>query len=90
MDQPQARNNFGLSGLELKILSEVVAGYSNEEIAERIAFSLDNVKLLLYPIFDKLGVSSREELIRFAVDHKLCLGGAAKKVAAAPLRGPLL
>jgi len=71
MDQQQAQNDFGLTWRQLEIVSGVVAGYSNKEIAERIGFSVINVKLILFMIFDRLGLSTREELVRFAIKHGL-------------------
>jgi DNA-binding NarL/FixJ family response regulator len=65
------RKNFGLTTLELEIVSDVVAGYSNREIANHLEFGVDTVKRNLANIFDKLGVSSRLELAVFAVDNGL-------------------
>ena len=58
----EARQKFGLTPKELEIISAVVAGYTNKEIAEYIKLSLNTVKFHLVRIFGKLGVSSRLEL----------------------------
>jgi two-component system nitrate/nitrite response regulator NarL len=63
--------SFGLTRRELEILSTVVAGYSNKEIARQLSLSEDTVKHHLSHIFDKLGVSNRLELAMFAVNHRL-------------------
>src|SRR6185437_11885632 len=56
------QKKFGLTPRELEIVSAVVAGYSNKEIAEYFKISEDTVKHHLSNIFDKLGVSTRLEL----------------------------
>ncbi len=64
---------FGLTPREIEIVSAVVAGYSNKEIAEYFKISEDTVKHHLSNIFDKLGVSTRLELALFAVNQSLPL-----------------
>ena len=65
---------FGLTRRELQVLREVVAGYTNKEIAERIHISENTVKAHLTHIFDKLGASNRVELALFAAHHRLLSG----------------
>ncbi len=65
------QKKFGLTPRELEIVSTVVAGYSNKEIAEYFKISEDTVKHHLSNIFDKLGVSTRLELALFAVNQGL-------------------
>jgi DNA-binding NarL/FixJ family response regulator len=65
------QKTFGLTPRELEIVSAVVAGYSNKEIAEYFKISEDTVKHHLSNIFDKLGVSTRLELALFAVNQAL-------------------
>ncbi len=67
------KKKFGLTPRELEIVSAVVAGYSNKEIAEYFKISEDTVKHHLSNIFDKLGVSTRLELALFAVNQSLPL-----------------
>jgi len=67
------QRKFGLTPRELEIVSAVVAGYSNKEIAEYFKISEDTVKHHLSNIFDKLGVSTRLELALFAVNQGLPL-----------------
>src|SRR6266436_4690212 len=69
------KKKFGLTPRELEIVSAVVAGYSNKEIAEYFKISEDTVKHHLSNIFDKLGVSTRLELALFAVNQGLPLKG---------------
>src|ERR1700688_100284 len=67
------QKKIGLTPRELEIVSAVVAGYSNKEIAEYFKISEDTVKHHLSNIFDKLGVSTRLELALFAVNQSLPL-----------------
>ncbi len=62
---------FGVTKRELQIISTVVSGCSNKEIAEKFSLSEDTVKHHLTSIFNKLGVSSRLELALFAINHQL-------------------
>jgi DNA-binding NarL/FixJ family response regulator len=62
---------FGLTPRELEIVSTVVGGYVNGEIAQKFSISVKTVKHHLTNIFDKLGVANRLELALFAVHHRL-------------------
>ncbi len=65
------QKRFGLTPRELDIVSAVVAGFANREIAEHFKISEDTVKHHLSNIFDKTGVSTRLELALFAVNQAL-------------------
>ena len=65
------QRKYGLTPRELEIISAVVAGYANKEIAEHFKISEDTVKHHLSNIFDKVGVSTRLELALFAVNQAL-------------------
>ncbi len=67
------QKKFGLTPREVEIVSAVVAGFANKEIAEYFKISEDTVKHHLSNIFDKLGVSTRLELALFAVNQSLPL-----------------
>lgn len=72
MEPPDlAKNTYGLTPRELEILSAIVAGLSNRDIAKRFSLSEDTVKHHLTHIFDKTGVSTRLELAVFAISHRL-------------------
>ena len=62
---------FGLTPRELQIIASVMTGDSNKDIAQRCSISVHTVKHHLSRIFDKLGVSSRLELMLFAKNHHL-------------------
>jgi DNA-binding NarL/FixJ family response regulator len=72
-NEDSKQKKFGLTPRELEIVSAVVAGYANREIAEYFKISEDTVKHHLSNIFDKLGVSTRLELALFAVNQGLPL-----------------
>ena len=52
-----------LSNREMQVVRGVAQGLSNREIAERLQLSQHTIKNFLFRIFDKLGVSSRVELL---------------------------
>jgi DNA-binding NarL/FixJ family response regulator len=65
------RREYGLTARETEIVTLVVAGYSNPDIAQRCSISEQTVKHHISNVFDKLGVSNRLELALFAVNHRL-------------------
>ena len=65
------RNNFGLTGRELEIVTAIVQGLSNKEIATTFGIREDTVKHHLTSIFSKVGVNTRLELALFALDQNL-------------------
>jgi two-component system, NarL family, nitrate/nitrite response regulator NarL len=69
--EPRKGRPYGLTNREVEIVSTIVDGCTNKEIAQRFSLSEDTVKHHLTSIFDKLGVSNRLELAMFAVNHRL-------------------
>jgi DNA-binding NarL/FixJ family response regulator len=67
----QRTDTYGITPRELQVVSAVVSGRSNKAIAAKLAISEDTVKHHLSNIFDKIGVSTRVELVVFAYEHKL-------------------
>jgi len=66
-----SKNTYGLTSRELEILSAIVAGLNNRDIAKKFSLSEDTVKHHLTHIFDKTGVSNRLELAVFAIHRRL-------------------
>ena len=60
---------FGLTARELEIVSAIIDGQSNRDIAVTYGISEYTVKHHLTRIFDKVGVFSRLELAMFAIHH---------------------
>ena len=60
-----------LTGREREIVSAIVGGLTNREIAEKLGISEDTVKHHLSRIFGKVGVAHRLELAMFAVNNGL-------------------
>jgi len=58
-----------LSKREEEVVRQVAEGLSNHEIAQQLNLSDHTVKNHLFHIFDKLGISSRVELVLYAVSH---------------------
>jgi DNA-binding NarL/FixJ family response regulator len=58
-----------LSARERQVIQHVAGGLSNREIAEALALSPHTVKNYLFRIFDKLGVSSRTELLYLTMNQ---------------------
>ena len=71
--QGTKQRKFGLTPREIEIISGVVAGFTNKDIADHFKISEDTVKHHLSNIFDKLGVSTRLELALFAVNQSIPL-----------------
>ncbi len=73
----QKRKKYGLTNREIEIVTAIVDGCTNKEIAQKFTLSEDTVKHHLTSIFDKVGVSNRLELALFAINHRLLEQDAA-------------
>ena len=58
-----------LSKRELEVVRSLAEGLTNREIAERLGLSQHTIKNYLFRVFDKLGVSSRMELLCLTMTH---------------------
>ena len=65
------RKTYGLTPRELEVVTCIVEGCSNRDIAKQFAISEETVKRHLSNVFDKTGVSTRLELALFTIAHKL-------------------
>jgi DNA-binding NarL/FixJ family response regulator len=65
------RKTYGLTPRELEVVSCIVEGCSNRDVAKQFSISEETVKRHLSNVFDKTGVSTRLELALFAIAHKL-------------------
>jgi two-component system, NarL family, response regulator LiaR len=60
-----------LTNREREILKLLVDGYSNPEIAEQLNLSRSTVKTHVSHILEKLGATSRVEVVTLAIRHNL-------------------
>jgi DNA-binding NarL/FixJ family response regulator len=58
-----------LTPREEQVVALVADGLSNREVARELGLSEHTVKKYVFRIFDKLGISSRVELVLYAVSH---------------------
>jgi DNA-binding NarL/FixJ family response regulator len=65
------RKDFELTQREREILTAIVAGFTNKDIAQKFSLSEETVKKHLTHIFDKTGTSNRLELAIFAIHQSL-------------------
>jgi DNA-binding CsgD family transcriptional regulator/tetratricopeptide (TPR) repeat protein len=61
----------GLTAREVEVLRLLALDHSYAQIAERLVISRRTVNAHLTSIYSKLGVTSRAEATRFAIDHRL-------------------
>lgn len=66
-----AQPGFDLTEREREVLSLLVKGMSNNDIADRLVVSRSTVKFHVSSILSKLNVSSRTEAVALALNHKL-------------------
>jgi DNA-binding NarL/FixJ family response regulator len=64
-----ARGASLLTPREEQVVALVAEGLSNREVAQELALSEHTIKKYLFRIFDKLGISTRVELVLYAVSH---------------------
>lgn len=60
-----------LTGREIEITTLLARGFTNKEIAEQLYLSVKTIEAHRSKIYAKLGISSRAELVDFAIKHKL-------------------
>jgi two-component system, NarL family, response regulator NreC len=60
-----------MSEREIEVLRLIALGHTNNEIAEQLFLSVRTVETHRAHIQQKLGVSTRAELVRYALDHDL-------------------
>ncbi|MBZ5719587.1 MAG: response regulator transcription factor [Acidobacteriia bacterium] len=64
-----ARGRSLLTPREEQVVALVADGLSNREVAHELRLTEHTVKKYLFRIFDKLGISSRVELVLYVVNH---------------------
>jgi len=81
-DQVGARVRDRLTPKELKIVSLIVQGFKNKEIATQLGTTEQVIKNYLRNVYDKIGVSDRLELALFTIHHRMLAEAAAASTAA--------
>jgi two-component system response regulator NreC len=59
------------------VLDLIAQGYTNQQIADRFGLSVKTIETHRSRLVEKLGLRSRAELVRYAVDRGLFPGGEA-------------
>lgn len=62
-----------LSPREVDVLRQLALGYTNKEIAGRISISVKSVETYRARLSEKLGLSRRAELVRYALENGIIL-----------------
>ena len=83
-DKVGARVRDRLTPKELKIVSLIVQGYKNKEIATQLGTTEQVIKNYLRNVYDKIGVSDRLELALFTIHHRMLAEAAAASTAQTP------
>ena len=69
-----------LAPREMEVVGLVTEGLTNREIGRRLSLTEHTVRNYLFRIFEKLGISSRVELVLYALSQREHLNGNARKV----------
>jgi DNA-binding NarL/FixJ family response regulator len=72
----QSNGKSLLSAREIDVVRCVAEGLTNREIAQRLKLTEHTVKNYLFRIFDKLGVSSRVEVVLYALGNNASLASS--------------
>jgi two-component system response regulator NreC len=73
-----------LSPREREVLDLIAQGYTNQQIADRLGLSVKTVETYRSRLVEKLGLHSRADLVRYAVDSGLFGSGQASPPDRAP------
>lgn len=60
-----------LSPRETRVLRDLTLGFTNKEVAERLAVSVKSIETYRARLSQKLGLSRRSDLVRYAIAHNL-------------------
>ena len=75
-----------LTERERQILRLIALGYTNQEIAGQLYLSVRTIEAHRRHILDKLRLSTRAELVRYALEHRIVELGSALSRYARPSR----
>ena len=77
-DSPAAGQPLPLSRREVEVLRLLAQGHTNQEAADHLAVSVKTIETHRRRLCDKLGLKSRAQLFRFAVEVGLLEGDVAR------------
>jgi two-component system, NarL family, response regulator NreC len=66
---PEGPSESELTEREREVLGLIALGHTNNEVAERLGLSVRTVESHRVHVQQKLGIQSRAELVRYALDH---------------------
>jgi DNA-binding CsgD family transcriptional regulator len=66
---PECRELYGMTAREIELAEKLLAGRSNQEIADELFISRKTVENHLYNIYQKLGVKNRVQFLRTLENH---------------------
>lgn len=69
MDRHSEAGDKELSEREVSVLRMLLQGLANKEMAERLGLSESSVKAVLRGMFDRLGVRTRSQLVKIALEE---------------------
>lgn len=69
-DQENGNANRTLSDKEVAVLKMIAQGHKNKDIADQLFMSQRNVEYMISRLFEKLGVSSRQEAVVKGIELK--------------------
>jgi two-component system response regulator NreC len=71
--QPGTSPLDDLSAREKQVLALVASGHTNKEVADELGLSVKSIETYRHRVVEKLGLSSRADLVRFALQSGLII-----------------
>jgi DNA-binding NarL/FixJ family response regulator len=79
VSQTERDERGALSERESRVLQSVLEGETNKEIGVRLGMTESSVKAVLQKLFEKTGVRSRSQLVRYAIESHIDTRGARRE-----------
>ena len=70
-----AREATQLTGREREVMARVAEGFTNSQIAEELGLGVKSVETYRARVMEKLGLTSRSDLVRFALEAGILAAG---------------
>jgi DNA-binding NarL/FixJ family response regulator len=75
LEAPGSRDTAQLTARELEVMGRVAEGYTNAQIAGELRLGIKSVETYRARVMDKLGLASRADLVRFALESGILVAG---------------